>query len=166
MPYRAFIGVGCNTGACETTIARALFQLEQVAVGGVRCASLYRTAPLHRADQPEYLNTVVEIRTVMTPSALLHALQSIETQAHRRRDVEIRFGPRTLDLDILLYDEFVINATHLRVPHPRMTLRAFVLVPLLELWPNAQDPADGHRYSEDASALAAQRIQRVAAPNR
>jgi len=99
---------------------------------------LYGSAPLD-ADGPDYVNAVVQVRTVLSPDALLQALQAIEQQAGRARPY--RNAPRTLDLDILLYGADRIDSTDLQIPHPRMWQRAFVVLPLAEIAPDLVSPA-------------------------
>jgi 2-amino-4-hydroxy-6-hydroxymethyldihydropteridine diphosphokinase len=121
-------------GDSRATIAEALKAINElpgVALGAV--APLYRTAPVGYADQDDFINTVAEINTTLSPRQLLAALQQIESDLGRVR--VIRWGPRTLDLDILLYGEQTIAEPDLQVPHPRMIQRAFVMVPLADLNP-------------------------------
>lgn len=131
----AYIGIGNNLGDKERFIQRALDALSHMTgINLLRVASLYETAPWGNTDQDWYLNTVAEIDTTFSPRELLSTLLSIENNLGRTR--EEKWGPRTMDLDLLLYGSKVINNPHLRVPHPRMTERAFVLVPLAELCPD------------------------------
>ncbi|MDR0440219.1 MAG: 2-amino-4-hydroxy-6-hydroxymethyldihydropteridine diphosphokinase [Candidatus Accumulibacter sp.] len=121
----------------------------------VRASSLYRSAPVGIRGQPDFVNAVAAVETKLPPRALLEALFAIEARFGRRRDFPR--APRTLDLDLLLYDAETIDAPELTVPHPRMHLRAFVLVPLLEIAPGCRIPGRG-----DASAwLPAVRTQRI-----
>jgi len=103
----------------------------------VAVSSLYRSAPL-AADGPDYVNAVVQVRTELSPDALLAALQAIEQQAGRERPY--RNAPRTLDLDILLYGEHRVDRDDLQIPHPRMWQRAFVVLPLAEIAPDLVSP--------------------------
>lgn len=132
-PHVAYIGVGANLGDAVATIQRALQEL-QCTRGIIDCvtASLYRTAPIN-ASGPDYINTVARLRTSLDPYTLLDTLQALEHAHGRTRPY--RNAPRTLDLDILLYDNDVIESERLQVPHPRMHERAFVLVPLAQLTP-------------------------------
>lgn len=129
-----YIGLGSNMGDSRATIAEALKRLNQlpgVAVDAV--APLYRTAPVGYADQDHFINTVARVSTTLMPRQLLAGLQQIENDLGRVR--VIRWGPRTVDLDILLYGQQTINEPDLQVPHPRMGQRAFVMVPLADLNP-------------------------------
>ncbi len=131
----AFIGIGANLGQAQATVLRAVQTID--ALPGttlLRASSLYRTAPMDSSG-PDYINAVVEISTTLGAQALLTQLQAIENIAGRARPY--RNAPRTLDLDILLYDgDQAINTPTLVVPHPRMNDRAFVLVPLAEIAPS------------------------------
>ncbi|MEC7832888.1 MAG: 2-amino-4-hydroxy-6-hydroxymethyldihydropteridine diphosphokinase [Pseudomonadota bacterium] len=97
----------------------------------VRRSSLYSSKPLGPKNQPDYINAVIKIETSLKPEELLKSLQSIENLHHRKRIK--KWGPRTLDLDILIYDNLEINSDRLTIPHPDMTKREFVLIPLLEI---------------------------------
>jgi 2-amino-4-hydroxy-6-hydroxymethyldihydropteridine diphosphokinase len=130
---RAFVALGSNLGdreVCLTQAREALAALPGTSL--LAASSVYETAPQDRADQPAFLNQVVALETGLEPNDLLHACQRIETEHGRRRDV--RFGPRTLDIDILLFEGVESDDPLLTVPHPRMWQRAFVLVPLAEVW--------------------------------
>ena len=107
----------------------------------LRTSSFYRTAPVGAPGQPDYLNAVAALETGLAPDDLLAALLEIEHDFGRRR--EYRNAPRTLDLDLLLYDDVVIDRPHLQIPHPRLHLRAFVLVPLAEIAPELRLPGRG-----------------------
>ena len=104
-------------------------------------SSLYRSAPLGYPDQPEFVNAVAKVATALTPQALLQALLQIEHEHGRERT--FRNAPRTLDLDVLLYDDTQLHEHGLTIPHPQMHLRAFVLQPLLEIAPDAAIPGMG-----------------------
>lgn len=130
---RAFLSLGSNSGdrAAYLAIARdALSVLPRTLL--VAASRLYETEPQQFAAQRDFLNQVVCIETGLDPSSLLAAVQAIEAEAGRVRGV--RFGPRTLDIDILLYEGIESEAPELTIPHPRMTQRAFVMVPLSEIW--------------------------------
>jgi 2-amino-4-hydroxy-6-hydroxymethyldihydropteridine diphosphokinase len=131
---RAFIGLGGNLGDPRAAMRAALRVLDgDPATQLVRVSSLYRTPPWGKTDQPDFLNAVAELRTTLSPRALLELCLSAEASLHRVRDE--RWGPRRIDLDILLYGDLEIDEEGLRVPHPRMLERAFVLVPLGEIAP-------------------------------
>ena len=131
---RAFIGLGGNLGDPRAAMRAALKLFdEDPATRVASVSSLYRTPPWGRTDQPDFLNAVAELRTRLSPRALLELCLSAEASLHRIR--EERWGPRSIDLDILIFDDLEIEEEGLRVPHPRMLERAFVLVPLAEIAP-------------------------------
>ena len=135
----ATLGVGANLGDPRTAVRKAIEDLAQLpGTVTVAVSSLYRSAPLD-ADGPDYVNAVVQVRTALSPDALLAALQAIEQQAGRERPY--RNAPRTLDLDILLYGEHRVDRDDLQIPHPRMWQRAFVVLPLAEIVPDLVSPA-------------------------
>ena len=135
----ATLGVGANLGDPRTAVRKAIEDLAQLpGTVTVAVSSSYRSAPLD-ADGPDYVNAVVQVRTALSPDALLAALQAIEQQAGRERPY--RNAPRTLDLDILLYGESRVDRDDLQVPHPRMWQRAFVVLPLAEIAPDLVSPA-------------------------
>jgi len=134
-PVTAYIGVGANLDEPRRQVETALAELGRLPATSVtRVSSLYRTPPLGPQDQPDYINAVVELATDLAPLALLDELQGIEN-LHRRVRGSVRWGPRTLDLDILLYGESCLEEARLTVPHPGLAQRAFVLVPLAEIAP-------------------------------
>lgn len=156
---RAYVGLGSNLGRPHTQIARASAALEGLrSTRTVAVSSLYRSAPMGPSDQPDYLNAVAAIETALAPYDLLGALQQIE-QGQGRVRAE-RWGPRTIDLDILLYGDRLIAEPGLRVPHAGLLQRAFVLVPLLEIAPDLVLPAGGPlRAQVDPDMF--DRVQRV-----
>ncbi|MFA7592474.1 MAG: 2-amino-4-hydroxy-6-hydroxymethyldihydropteridine diphosphokinase [Thiohalobacteraceae bacterium] len=118
----------------------ALTALEQTELAA--CSQLYRSAPMGPPGQPDYINAVARLHTRLAPETLLDALQAIEARAGRDRSGE-RWGPRTLDLDILLYTDRRIDSARLQVPHPGIAARNFVLYPLAELAPDLDIPGLG-----------------------
>ncbi len=130
--HRAYIGIGSNIGDRCSYLQAAVGALNEF--GSLRCSAVYETDPVGYREQPRFLNMVVELETELAPLPLLDQLMHIERDHGRERS--IRFGPRTLDLDILLYDNDYICYRNLQIPHPRMWQRAFVLVPLAELVPD------------------------------
>ena len=114
---------------------------------------LYETRPMYVVDQPLYLNAVGRLVCGFAPKVMLGHLQRIEKDLGRDRSRELRMGPRTLDLDILLCGDLVIDSPLLTIPHPRITERMFVLVPLLALAPGLKDPRTGIRYAETLERL-------------
>jgi 2-amino-4-hydroxy-6-hydroxymethyldihydropteridine diphosphokinase len=129
------IGIGGNVGGDDAVRARFVRAREALAeIGEVRSAPLYRTAPIG-PEQPMFLNSAIRLRApAMQPGELVTILQMIESMLGRDRANEVRWGPRTLDLDVLLWGTRTIATPELVVPHPRMTERRFVLAPLLELF--------------------------------
>lgn len=123
-------------------------------------SSVWETAPIGDVPQDDYLNAVVLLDSVRGPRPLLDAFLQIEADTGRQR--RERWGPRTLDLDLLLYGDAEIDAPGLRVPHPRMTDRRFVLEPLAEVWPDAVVP--GHGSVRDLLAAVKDQVVRVAPP--
>ncbi len=131
--HAASIGLGANLGDASATLRLALQEIEKsVGIHAVRCSPFYQSEPVD-ASGPVFVNAVAEIQTSLTPFQLLDLLQKIELAHGRERPY--RNAPRTLDLDILLFDEQRIETSRLTVPHPRMHERAFVLRPLLDLDP-------------------------------
>ncbi|OGT02773.1 MAG: 2-amino-4-hydroxy-6-hydroxymethyldihydropteridine diphosphokinase [Gallionellales bacterium RIFCSPLOWO2_02_60_31] len=142
MPHIAFIGLGSNLEDPRSQLQRAFDELDGLPETRlVARSSLYRSAPLGYPDQPEFVNAVAEIATALTPQTLLQALLQIEHRHGRERT--FRNAPRTLDLDMLLYDDTQLHEHGLTIPHPQMHLRAFVLQPLLEIAPDAGIPGMG-----------------------
>jgi 2-amino-4-hydroxy-6-hydroxymethyldihydropteridine diphosphokinase len=128
-----------RAGSPEATLAAAALRLESL--GRVaRRSSLYSTAPVGFAEQPRFVNAVVELETELEPRTLLERLLAIEQEFGRDRAAVIVNGPRTLDLDILLYGDVEISEPGLEIPHPRLAERAFVLIPLNEIAPQAVVP--------------------------
>jgi 2-amino-4-hydroxy-6-hydroxymethyldihydropteridine diphosphokinase len=137
----AYLGIGANLGDASANVDDAVARLAALeGCGIVAGSSKYRTAPIDSSGD-DYVNAVVCIETSLTAPALLAALHGIELAHGRERPY--RNAPRTLDLDILLYDDAVIDLPTLHVPHPRMLERAFVLVPLLEIAPGVSIPGRG-----------------------
>ncbi|HEV2487715.1 MAG TPA: 2-amino-4-hydroxy-6-hydroxymethyldihydropteridine diphosphokinase [Terracidiphilus sp.] len=152
----AYIGMGANlpspAGSPDATLAAAVACLDSL--GRVFAhSSLYSTEPVGYADQPRFLNAAVALETELTPFELLGAVLLIEQDFGRNRVFSLANGPRTLDLDILLYGDFVIGGSSLVIPHPRLAERAFVLVPLNEIAPQAVDPRSGNSVSQLLQSL-------------
>src|SRR5512135_2237995 len=141
-----------SAGLPDATLAAAAVHFD--ALGRVIArSSLYSTAPVGYAEQPRFFNAAVTLETELTPFELLGALLLIEKDFGRNRVQNFQNGPRTLDLDILLYDDFVIGGATLEIPHPRLAERAFVLIPLNEIAPTAVDPRTGRSMSELLKSL-------------
>jgi 2-amino-4-hydroxy-6-hydroxymethyldihydropteridine diphosphokinase len=141
---RAFVGLGSNLGDREATILRALARLQdEPELRIVRVSSLRETEPVGYVDQPQFLNGVAELETELPARDLLTRLLAIERELGRTRGEGPTLGPRTIDLDLLLYGEETIAEAGLQVPHPRMHERRFALEPLAELDPSAVIPGRG-----------------------
>ncbi len=137
MPVTAYIGLGSNMGDRAGACRRALELLSRA--GRVTAvSSLYCTEPVGYKEQDEFINAVAAVETELSPQDLLAACQTIENELGRVRLV--RWGPRSVDLDILLYGSSVVKTPDLLVPHPRLSLRGFVLVPLCEIAPQVVHP--------------------------
>lgn len=136
---RAYIGLGSNLANPRQQVAQALLALAAIPQTQLLASSpLYRSAPIGPGVQPDYVNAVALLETALSPLALLDALQAIE-QDHQRVRIE-HWGPRTLDLDILLLDELSIESERLKVPHPYLRQRNFVLYPLADISPELHLP--------------------------
>jgi 2-amino-4-hydroxy-6-hydroxymethyldihydropteridine diphosphokinase len=143
----AYIGLGSNEGDRAETIQAAVGKLRDVpGITVTQVSSLYETEPLEYPDQGWFLNAVAAVDTDLAPAALLDVLLDVEHALHRERT--IRFGPRTIDLDLLLYGDEVITTGRLQVPHIRSHARAFVLIPLGEIAPDVRHPVFGKTAGE------------------
>ena len=142
MTVAAYIGLGANLHDPVAQVNSALAELDRIpGTRVVARSSLYATAPVGNVDQPDFINAVAQVNTTLAPRALLHALLEIEKQHGRARS--FRNAPRTLDLDLLLYGAANFDEADLALPHPRMTERAFVLLPLTEIAPHLTIPGHG-----------------------
>lgn len=137
MPVIAYIGIGSNVGDAAASCRKAIELLSE-AGRVVRVSSLYHTEPVGRHEQDDFINAVAALETDLSPGELLRVCQAIEDRLGRQRGV--RWGPRTADLDILLYGDLATGQPELTIPHPRMALRKFVLAPLAEIAPDALHP--------------------------
>jgi len=153
-PAPAWVALGTNLGDRRATLARALTWLASLPETTLEASSsFYRTPPLAlgRSTQPDFLNAVARLRTSLPPRRLLAALQSLEHAAGRTRT--IIWGPRTLDLDLLLMGDRVLTDGDLTLPHPRLLERAFVLVPLAAIDPELVHPLSGRTIAAHLAAL-------------
>lgn len=136
----AYIGLGSNLGDPVARVKAAREALRRYpGIRELSCSRLYRSAPMGPANQPDYVNAVMAIQTTLEPVPLLRALLAVEAEHGRERSGE-RWGPRTLDLDLLLYGRESIRSKELQVPHPGIAEREFVLQPLLEIAPGLEIP--------------------------
>lgn len=133
MSPRAYLGLGSNLGDRLANLRGVVERLSERGIHPVRSSRVYETEPVGGPPQPPYLNAVIEVETDLQPRELLAAAHEVEAALGRVRDE--RWGPRTADVDILTFDDVVVDEPDLRIPHPRAHERAFVLVPLLELEP-------------------------------
>lgn len=141
-----YISLGTNVGNRENYLKEAIEELgHHPSIEVQIVSSIYETDPVGYLDQPNFLNLVVKIFTNLTPQELLEVTQTIENKLGRKR--EIRWGPRTMDLDILLYNQENVETDQLRIPHPRMFERSFVLIPLKEI--NSQIEVENNKLLED-----------------
>lgn len=155
----AFIGLGSNLADPVAQVVQALAALDGLPQTRLlKRSSLYRSAPVGYLDQPDFINAVAQVETELAPRALLDALLALELECGRTR--EFQNAPRTLDLDVLLYDDLVHHEHGLTVPHPQMHRRAFVLQPLLEIAPDRIIPGVGAAAAAMA-ACAGQQLERL-----
>ncbi len=158
----SFVGLGSNIEPREENLNRALQLIEENDdVTIVKRSSIYETEPVDYTEQDKFLNMVIKLETSMKNLELLQFLQEVETTLGRKREEEIEKGPRTIDLDILLFNNENRDLDVLRIPHPRMHERAFVLVPLSEIAPDQVMPTSGRRIDELLEQLPEKEIEEV-----
>ncbi len=146
-----YLAFGANLGNPREQIEQGIVALNHQGVRVIDRSSWFETEPVHKNDQPWFLNLVARAETSHDPYELLAVCQQTERQEGRVPSV--RFGPRHLDIDILLYGDRCIESEELTIPHPRMGERRFVLIPLLEIAPDLEDPVLNQRYAEILSRL-------------
>lgn len=155
----AYLSLGSNVGDREKHLARARERLNSEGLRILRASALYETEPRDVPDQPWFLNQVVEIETRLLPKQLLEQTQKIERALGRVRTWAK--GPRTIDIDILLYGDTIVSTPGLEIPHERMADRRFVLEPLSELAPELRHPRTGATVSEMLARVKNQKVERV-----
>lgn len=163
LPHLAVIGLGANLGNARQTLDQALLQLQgNPQTDDWRVSPLYRTSPIGGdATQPDYINGVAVFRTCLLPETLMHWLLETERDFGRDRSQDIApNSPRTLDLDLLLYDEVSMDTRLLVLPHPRLHQRAFVLRPLVDLMPDITAPGLG-KLDQYLAQVSDQAIERL-----
>lgn len=153
-----YLGFGSNIGNREANIRQALDQLQSADLRLRRESSLYETEPMGLHDQPWFLNQVAEFETGLQPLELLQRIHTAEKALGRKR--EIVNGPRTIDIDILLFGDVVMKTAELTIPHPRYGERRFVLEPLVELNSALRDPETQQPVAEMLEAVSGQAVQR------
>ncbi|MDR2786989.1 MAG: 2-amino-4-hydroxy-6-hydroxymethyldihydropteridine diphosphokinase [Candidatus Accumulibacter sp.] len=161
----SFVALGANLADPVAQVRAAFTALSRLSGSRLlRASSLYRTAPVGIRGQPDFINAVAALETSLAPQALLSALLAIEAQFGRRRDFP--HAPRTLDLDLLLYDAETIDTPELKVPHPRMHLRAFVLAPLTEIAPDCRIPGRGSAAAWLVAVFRGQKFEKTVSEDR
>jgi 2-amino-4-hydroxy-6-hydroxymethyldihydropteridine diphosphokinase len=170
MATRIYLALGSNVGDRLENLRKAVAQFESIGLAVQRTSSVYETEPVDRLDQPWFLNCVVEATTTVLPRVLMQKILRLETQMGRNRQRESPKGPRTIDIDIVLYGKSRIHSPDLTVPHPRFRQRRFVLVALNELDPKLRDPESQRSVHElleaitDRSQVTRTKEQIVASP--
>ena len=154
--HTVYLSLGSNVGDRRAQIESALSLLQKECVRIVKRSSLYETEPVDMVEQPWFLNCVVEAQTDLSPREVLEAIQRIEERLGRERTIPR--GPRTIDIDVLLYDAIVLREPQLEIPHPRMARRRFVLVPFAEIAPALVHPTS-HRTIADLLAACVDRSE-------
>jgi 2-amino-4-hydroxy-6-hydroxymethyldihydropteridine diphosphokinase len=155
---RVYLGLGSNLGDRASNLAQARDQVAASGIHILRASSIYETAPRDLAAQPWFLNQVIEAETALFPRQLLHRILKIERAMGRKRVAPK--GPRTIDIDILLYGGAVVAAPELDIPHPRMADRRFVLEPLAELAPDLRHPVTRKTVREMLGAVMDQAVRK------
>lgn len=136
----AYLGLGSNIGDREASLKNAIAKLSEVAgIEVTKISSQYRTKPYGKTDQPDFMNMAIEVDTNLTPLDLLETVLGVEHELGRVR-TEV-WGPRSIDIDVLLYEDLELQLTDLKVPHPEMHLRSFVIDPLNEIAPKREHPS-------------------------
>ena len=155
----AYLSLGSNLGDREAHLRKALLHLDAAGVQVVKLSSVYETEPQEVRNQAWFLNLAVQVETTLFPLQLLHLVQRIEIELGRKR-AKVK-GPRSIDIDILMFGRFVVKTSELELPHPRMHLRRFVLGPLAEICPQLRHPALRKTVRELLAGLTGQEVRRT-----
>ena len=158
--HRVFIGLGSNLSWREKRLAEAIERCLLFAALK-KASSVYETEPWGEKDQPKFLNQVIEIETCLEPSELLAALKRVEKEMGRKPAT--RYGPRLIDLDILLFDRLVMQMPGLTIPHPMLTQRAFVLVPMAEIAPRVRHPRSNQTITQLLRSISTEGVKKLTA---
>lgn len=154
-----YLALGSNLGDKLQHLKDAIARLPKAGVEVAVVSAVYQTQAMYKTDQPDFYNIVIEARTALLPRVLLRRMQTIERELGRRR--VLANGPRTIDIDILLYGRFVIRSNDLEVPHPRMEERRFVLEPLAEIAPALRHPVSKRSILELLAATKDQPVRKT-----
>lgn len=165
LPKHTYLSLGSNLGNREENLDRALEVLEQRHVHVLARSSIYETEPQNVAQQRWFLNLAVQCETRYFPMQLMGVIQKIERELGRERGAgTVRWGPRVIDIDILVFGNVVMATPQLTIPHPRMLERRFVLEPLLEIAPELRHPANKEAFSKHLSKVAGQKLRKFKRP--
>lgn len=156
------LGLGSNKGEKRETLQKAVSDLKKITAES-KISSIYVTKPRDYFNQPDFLNMIFTGKYGGTPEELLHIIQKIEKNHGRDRNKEIPKGPRTLDIDILFFGSKILKTAELTLPHPEIKKRQFVLIPLLEIFPDFAEPLNGEFYKNILLSLPDQGVRKLGA---
>ena len=162
LPKRVYLSLGSNLGKREENLQRALVALEHKQIQIVARSSVYETEPQNLSQQRWFLNLVIECETRYFPMQLLGIIQKIERELGRERGAgKVRWGPRPIDIDVLLFGSVIVETPQLTIPHPRMLERRFVLEPLLEIAPELRHPVNRESLRKFVGKVSGQKLRKV-----